>query len=90
MSSRRRPLALVALTLFLGIIVGTVLGEAVGLVLPEGKVIRDVFVNATDLHVGPVHVDLVVFSFTLGFSLRVNLMSVIGIFAVLVFLRYAW
>jgi Domain of unknown function (DUF4321) len=90
LSSRRRPLALVALTLLLGIIVGTVLGEAVGLVLPEGKLIRDVFVNATDLHVGPVHVDLVVFSFTLGFSLRVNLMSVIGIFVVLVFLRYAW
>jgi hypothetical protein len=90
LSSRRRPLALVALTLFLGIVVGTVLGEAVGLVLPEGKLIRDVFVNATDLHVGPVHVDLVVFSFTLGFSLRVNLMSVIGIFVVLVFLRYAW
>jgi hypothetical protein len=80
----------VALTLFLGIVVGTVLGEAIGLVLPEGKLIRDVFVNATDLHVGPVHVDLVVFSFTLGFSLRVNLMSVIGIFAVLMFLRYAW
>jgi len=89
-SSRRRPLAIVALTLFLGIVVGTVLGEAVGLALPEGKLIRDVFVNATDLHVGPVHVDLVVFSFTLGFSLRVNLMSVVGIFAVLVFLRYAW
>jgi len=89
-SRRRRSLALVALLLFLGIVVGTVLGEAVGLIMPEGKVVRDVFVNATELHVGPVHVDLVVFSFTLGFSLRVNLMSVIGIFVVLVFLRYAW
>ena len=90
MASRRRSLALVALLLFLGIVVGTVLGEAIGLIMPEGKVVRDVFVNATELHVGPVHVDLVVFSFTLGFSLRVNLMSVIGIFSVLVFLRYAW
>ena len=90
MGSRRRSVALIALLLFLGIIVGTVLGEAVGLILPEGKVVRDVFVNATDLHVGPVHVDLVVFSFTLGFSLRVNLMSVVGIFAVLLFLRYSW
>jgi len=90
MGSRRRSVALIALLLFLGIIVGTVLGEAIGLVLPEGKVVRDVFVNATDLHVGPVHVDLVVFSFTLGFSLRVNMMSVIGIFAVLLFLRYSW
>jgi len=89
-ASRRRSLALVALLLFLGIVVGTVLGEVIGLIMPEGKVMRDVFVNATELHVGPVHVDLVVFSFTLGFSLRVNLMSVIGIFVVLVFLRYAW
>ena len=91
MSSRaRRSLALVALLLFLGIVVGTVLGEAIGLILPEGKVLRDVFVNTIEYHAGPVHLDLVVFSFTFGFSLRANLMSVIGIFAVLVFLRYAW
>jgi hypothetical protein len=76
--------------LFLGIVVGTVLGEAIGLMLPEGKVLRDVFVNTIEYHAGPVHLDLVVFSFTFGFSLRANLMSVIGIFAVLAFLRYAW
>ena len=91
MASRaRRSLALVALLLFLGIVVGTVLGEAIGMVLPEGKVLRDVFVNTVEYHAGPVHLDLVVFSFTFGFSLRANVMSVIGIFAVLVFLRYAW
>lgn len=90
MGSRRRSLALVALLLFLGIVVGTVLGEAIGLILPQGKVLRDVFVNTVEYHAGPVHLDLVVFSITLGFSLRANLMSVVGIFAVLVFLRYAW
>jgi hypothetical protein len=76
--------------LFLGIIVGTVAGEVIGLLLPEGKVIRDVFVNATNLHVGPLHVDLVVFSFTFGFALRVNLMSAIGIFVVALMLRWYW
>lgn len=90
MAPRRRPLAFITLILFLGIVVGTVVGEAVGLILPEGKVVRDVFVNATELHVGPLHVDLVVFSFTLGFSLRVNLMSALGIFVVFMFLRYYW
>ena len=89
-ASRRRSLALVALLLFLGIVVGTVLGEAIGMVLPEGKVLRDVFVNTVEYHAGPVHLDLVVFSVTFGFSLRANLMSVVGIFAVLLFLRYAW
>lgn len=90
MAPRRRPLALVALILFLGIVVGTVVGEVIGIMLPEGKVIRDVFVSSTDFHVGPVHIDLVVFSFTLGFSLRVNLMSVIGVVLVSMLLRWYW
>ncbi len=90
MAARRRPLALVAIVLLLGLAVGTVLGEVMGLVLPEGHVIRDVFVSATDFHVGPVHVDLVVFSFTFGFSLRLNLMSVVGVAAVSLMLRWTW
>jgi hypothetical protein len=80
----------VALTLFLGIIVGTVVGEVIGLLLPEGMTIRDVFVNSTSLHLGPMHVDLVVFSLTLGLSLKVNLMSVVGIFVVWLLFRWFW
>lgn len=90
MAPRRRPFGVVALILFLGIIVGSVVGQLIGLVLPEGKVIRDVFVNSTDFHAGPVHIDLVVFSFTFGFSLRVNLMSAVGIFVVALILRWYW
>ena len=90
MAPRRRPLAVVVLILFLGIVVGTMLGEMIGILLPEGKIIRDVFVNSTDLHVGPLHIDLVVFSFTLGFSLRINLMSAIGIVLMSLLLRWYW
>ena len=90
MTPRRRSLAVVALVLFLGIIVGTVIGEVIGILLPEGKVLREVFINSTDLHVGPLHIDLVVFSFTLGFSLRVNLMSAVGIFLASLLLRWYW
>jgi hypothetical protein len=82
--------AIVALILFLGIVVGTVVGEVIGLMLPEGKVIRDVFVSPTDFHAGPLHIDLVVFSFTFGFSLRVNLMSVVGVVVVSMLLRWYW
>jgi len=90
MAPRRRPVAVVALILFLGIVVGTVVGELIGIILPEGMAIRDVFVNATDMRLGPLHVNLVVVSFTFGFSLRVNLMSVIGIFLVALLLRWYW
>jgi hypothetical protein len=71
-------------------VVGTVLGEVVGLLLPQDKVIRKVFVNTTDFHLGPVHIDLVVFSFTFGFSLRVNLMSALGVFVVSFLLKWYW
>jgi hypothetical protein len=87
---RRRSLAVVALIMFLGIVVGTGVGEAVGLLMPEGKVVRDVFVGSTDFHVGPIHIDLVVFSFTFGFSLRVNLMSAVGVFVMALVLRWFW
>ena len=90
MAPRRRSLAVVALIMFLGIVVGSVVGQAIGLILPEGKVVRDVFVNSTDFHVGPLHIDLVVFSFTFGFSLRVNLMSAVGVFLVALILRWYW
>jgi hypothetical protein len=87
---RRRSLAVVALIMFLGIVVGTAVGEAVGLLMPEGKVVRDVFVNSTDFHVGPLHIDLVVFSLTFGFSLKVNLMSAVGVFVMALVLRWFW
>jgi hypothetical protein len=90
LAHRRRSLAVVALVLFLGIVVGTVVGEVVGLLLPKDKVIRKVFVNSTDFHLGPLHIDLVVFSFTLGFSLRVNLMSALGVFVVSFLLKWYW
>ena len=90
MAPRRRPLAVVALIMFLGIVVGTAVGEAVGLLMPEGKVVRDVFVNSTDFHIGPLHIDLVVLSFTFGFSLRVNLMSAVGVFVMALVLRWFW
>ena len=90
MAPRRRQLGAIALTLFLGIVVGTVVGDVIGLLLPEGMTIRDVFVNSTSFHVGPMHLDLVVFSLTLGFSLKANLMSVVGIFVVWLLLRWFW
>lgn len=90
MAPRRRSLAVVALIMFLGIVVGTAVGEAVGLLMPEGKVVRDVFVNSTNFHIGPLHIDLVVFSFTFGFSLKVNLMSAVGVFVMALVLRWFW
>jgi hypothetical protein len=62
----------------LGMIVGTAVGEAIGLVLPEG-VVKNFFLRSVTASIGPATVNLVAFTFTIGFSLKVNLMAVLGV-----------
>jgi hypothetical protein len=78
---------MVALVFFLGVVLGSVVGELIGLLLPEGNVIRELFVSGKEFRAGPAHIDLIVFTFTLGFSLKVNLVSVLGIIVVAFLLR---
>lgn len=86
MAAKRR-IGLVALVFFLGVIVGSVVGELIGLLLPEGNVMRELFVSGTEFKVGPLNLDLIVFTLTFGFSLKVNLISVLGIVLVALLLR---
>jgi len=79
---------MVALVFFLGVVLGSVVGEVIGLLLPEGEVLRDLFVKGREFQVGPVFIDLIVFTFSVGFSLKVNLVSVLGIVIVAFLLRW--
>ena len=86
MPSRRR-IGTIALVFFLGVILGSVLGEVIGLVLPDDNVIKQLFTSGKEFVFGPVYCDLIVFTFTVGFSLKVNLISILGIAAVALLLR---
>lgn len=87
MVAAKRRIGLVALVFFLGVIVGSVVGELIGLLLPEGNVMRELFVSGKEFKVGPLNLDLIVFTLTFGFSLKVNLISVLGIVLVALLLR---
>lgn len=84
----KRRIGLVALVFFLGVILGGVIGETIGLLLPEDNVIRQLFVSGKEFQVGPVYLNFIVMTFTLGFSLKVNLVSVLGIIVVAFLLRW--
>ena len=86
MSAKRR-IGMIALVFFLGVVLGRVVGELIGLLLPEGNVIRELFVSGKEFRVGPAHLDMIVFTFTIGFTLKVNLVSVLGIIIVAFLLR---
>lgn len=83
----RRRIGIIVLVFFLGVILGSVVGELIGLLLPEDNVIRSLFVTGKEFQFGPVYCDLIIFSFTIGFSLKVNLISVLGIVTVAFLLR---
>ena len=83
----KRRIGMIALVFFLGVVLGSVVGEVIGLLLSEGNVIRELFVSGKEFRVGPAHLDLIVFTFTIGFTLKVNLVSVLGIIVVAFLLR---
>ena len=83
----KRRISQIALIFFLGVVLGSVVGELIGLILPEGNIIRELFVTGKEFSVGPFYCNLIVFSFMLGFSLKVNLVSVLGIVVVAFLLR---
>jgi uncharacterized membrane protein len=75
---RHKSFGFLLFMIVLGMIVGTAVGEAIGLVLPDG-VVKNFFLRSVTTSLGPATVDLVAFTFTLGFSLNINLMAVLGV-----------
>lgn len=75
------------LVIFLGALFGTILGQLIGLVLPEG-VVKEFFLRAWEPQFGPATLNLNLFSITLGFTCKVNVVGVIGIAIAIYILRW--
>ena len=67
---------------------GSVLSQAIGLFLTDGSVAHQLFVQYERFGFEFDPIDLIVFEWSMGFYVRVNLMSVIGIFVVAQLLRW--
>lgn len=84
----RKSLGTVVLTLLLGVMVGAIMGEVIGLFLPEGSMAEQLFVTFHDMGPEVVTLDLVILELTFGFKIHFNLMSVIGVFVASQMLRW--
>lgn len=73
---------------FLGMMTGTIFGEAIAAVLPESSTaLRSFFAGSLEFSVGPLGFDLIVFRFALQeIAFKLNLMS----FAGLMFVGYLY
>ena len=91
----RRDLKVVILVLFVGAIIGTLFGNLVGFVLPEG-VVKQFFLQSTEFSLGglvgepndAISLDIGTIVLNLGLTLRLNFATIFGLAVSYYFLRY--
>ncbi len=74
----KRNFLKIVLIIFIGALIGSALGEVIAFLIPGG-VVREFFLKSAQMHFGPATLNLVIFTFTLGFSLKLNVIGIIGI-----------
>jgi len=75
---RKKSLGWIFLILLFGIFIGSALGEVLAYILPAG-VVKDFFLRAAQFSLGPATLNLIVVTFTIGFSFKLNIISVLGV-----------
>jgi hypothetical protein len=75
---RKKSLGWIFLILLFGIFIGSDLGEVLAYILPAG-VVKDFFLRAAQFSLGPATLNLIVVTFTIGFSFKLNIISVLGV-----------
>ncbi|MFZ5519345.1 MAG: DUF4321 domain-containing protein [Candidatus Zhuqueibacterota bacterium] len=84
---RKKSLALLILTLLLGAILGSAMGELIALLLPTG-VVKQFFLRSATIGFNPFTLNLGLLEFTLGFKFILNVIGIIGIAIAIYLLRW--
>ena len=84
----KKSLGTIILTLILGVMIGAIVSEVIGLFLNEGSVAEQLFVRYVTFGPEVTHWNLIILDLTFGFQIHFNLMSVIGVFVASQMLRW--
>ena len=84
---RKKSAAFIIFIIVIGAMIGTALGEVIGILVPEG-VVKDFFLKSASASIGPGTLDIILLTLTLGFSFKINVMGVIGILIAAYALRW--
>ncbi|MBN2013044.1 DUF4321 domain-containing protein [candidate division KSB1 bacterium] len=84
---RKCSFAFIIFIIFLGAVIGTTLGEILGLLLPSG-VVEQFFLRSALFGFEPTILNLGVFTITVGFTLKLNVIGIIGIAVAAYILRW--
>ncbi|HID10425.1 MAG TPA: DUF4321 domain-containing protein [Candidatus Latescibacteria bacterium] len=85
---RRKTTGMLIVTLLVGLLIGTTVGNILGVFLPDKSVVEKVLVNSYTYVLPPLTLNLIVLTITFGFSVRVNLTSIIGLVVAWYYFKY--
>ena len=84
---KKRSWIFYIVVLFVGALIGSAMGEVVAFLIPAG-VVKQFFLKAATASVGPGTINIIILSLTFGFSVKVNIMGIIGILIAAYALRW--
>ncbi len=83
----RKSIGQIVLIVVLGAMLGTLFGELLSLLLPTG-VVKDFFLKSAHFGFGPATLDVRLFTITLGFTIKFNVVGIFGIGVALYLFRW--
>jgi hypothetical protein len=90
----RHSLGLLILAIFIGMIAGSVVGQIMGVLIDSlglhNNVVQKVLVNSYAYEFHPTRLNLIIGTFTFGFSLNLNILSLLGIGTAWYYIKYSY
>jgi hypothetical protein len=87
----KKGIGTLIVTLFIGILMGTAIGQLLGLFLPPDHIVVKALISPLIKYVaGPWDLNLIIIVLTFGFTLNINFFSIIGIVGAWYYYKYSY
>lgn len=81
-------IGVLVVTLIVGVLVALVLSTILAQFIPAESVVHQVLLQGWEYVAGPYLINLIVLTFTIGFSISINLLTVLGMVAAYYFWKH--
>ncbi len=85
--ARKKPVSILLVMLVVGMLAGSMVGEVISLVLPDG-VVKQFFIRSITPGFEPVEINLEVVRITVGLDVTLNIISILGILLAVYLFRW--
>ena len=88
---QEKSIGMLIVTLFVGVIIGSALGQLLGLFLPENHLVEQALVDSlVPYTAGPWDLNLVIIVLTFGIKIHISFFSILGIVCAWYYHKYSY